>query len=437
MFLKLLLDIFSDFGQNKVALDFAREEETIVNYIKRDIESLLLSIAKQYSAIMLTGPRQVGKTTTLRKLFDDGRAFVSLDDKNLRHFAKTDPALFLASNPAPLIIDEVQYAPELFSYIKMKIDNGAPPGSYLMTGSQMYALMHLAGESLAGRVAILKMSGLSQHEIYGNGECLPFSLELSAVQKRLQYAKQCDVIEQFERIWKGSMPAHISEKNDTRSVFYASYIDSYIDRDIKELTALKDDYLFRDFIRAAACRAGQMLNVHAIAEDVGVSDDTAKTWLGYLQKTGIIFYLRPFSNNLLKRTIKKAPKLYFFDTGLVAQLTGYSSPEILMNGAINGPILENYVVSEIIKTYTNNGLDHFAHYYRDVDNKELDIILESDGELHPIEIKKTASPSTEISRTFKVLDAASIPRGNSAIICTKQNFTMLDRNTMAIPVWAI
>jgi predicted AAA+ superfamily ATPase len=408
-----------------------------MDYIKRDIEPILLNAAKSYSAVMITGARQVGKTTTLRRLLGEGRGFVSLDDKEKRRLAQTDPELFLATNPAPLIIDEVQYAPELFPYIKMAIDNGAPAGSYLMTGSQMYKLMRLAGESLAGRVAILKMSGLSQHEIYGSGECLPFSLGLQELQTRTQTGKPCDVVDQFERIWNGSMPAHISGKHDSRSVFYSSYIDSYIDRDIKEMVDLKDEFIFMDFIRAAACRAGQTLNIHSVAADVGVSDDTAKTWLDYLEKTGIIFYLRPFSNNLLKRTIKKTPKLYFFDTGLVAQLTGYSSPEILMNGAMNGAILENYVVSEIAKTYTNNGLDYFAHYYRDIDNKEVDLILESNGQLHPIEIKKSASPPPEITRAFKALDASSIPRGVGAVICTKYDFSAFDRDTMIVPVWTI
>jgi predicted AAA+ superfamily ATPase len=306
-----------------------------------------------------------------------------------------------------------------------------------MTGSQMYQLMRLAGESLAGRAAILRMSGLSQHEIYGNGECLPFNVSLDALQKRAVYGKPTDVSGQFERIWKGSLPAHISGKHGNRDVFYSSYFDSYIDRDIKDMVDLKDEFLFRDFVRAAACRTGEMLNMHAIATDVGVSDETAKIWLSYMEKSGVIFYLRPFSNNLLNRTIKKTPKLYFFDTGLVAHLTKYSSPEILMNGAINGAILENYVVSEIIKTYTNNGLEYYAHYYRDVDSKEVDMILESDGELHPIEIKKTASPPTELASAFKVLDKASVPRGIGAVICLKKELSALDKGTMIVPVWAI
>ena len=406
-------------------------------YIHRDIDSLLLEVANSYSAMIVTGPRQVGKTTTLRTLLGEGRQFVSLDDRENRNLAKTDPEMFLSVHSAPVIIDEVQYAPELFSYIKMKIDNGAPAGSYLMTGSQMYQLIKLAGESLAGRVAIIRMSGFSQHEIYGTGECLPFEINLNSLKERVKFGSTVDVVGQFERIWKGSLPAYISGKYENRDIYYSSYIDTYIDRDIGDITNLRDKAIFRDFVRAAACRAGEMLNVHAIASDVGVSDDTAKTWLSYMEISGIIFYLRPFSNNLLKRTIKDTPKMYFFDTGLVAYLTKYSSPEILMNGAINGAILENYVVSEVVKTYINNGQSYFIHYYRDVDNKEVDIILESDGKLHPIEIKKTSSPPTELTRVFKVLDKASIERGMGAILCTKMELSALDKDTMIVPIWSI
>ena len=408
-----------------------------MDYIKRDIETLILNAVKSYSAVILTGPRQVGKTTTLRRLLGEGCRFVSLDNKENKNLAKTDPETFLSLNPAPVIIDEIQYAPELFPYIKMEIDNGAPPGSYLMTGSQMYHLMKLAGESLAGRVAILRMSGLSQHEIHGTGECLPFTISMEALQKRVGYGKPTDVLGQYERIWNGSLPAYISKKHENRDIFYSSYIDSYIDRDIKDMVALKDEFLFYDFVRATACRAGEMLNVHAIASDVGVSDETAKVWLSFMEKSGVIFYLRPFSNNLLSRTIKKAPKMYFFDTGLIVYLTKYSSPDILMSGAINGSIFENYVVSEVIKTYTNSGLQFYAYYYRDIDSKEIDLILESDGMLHPVEIKKTASPSANLASTFKVLGKASIPTGTGAVICTKSELSALNKDMMIIPAWAI
>jgi predicted AAA+ superfamily ATPase len=370
------------------------------------------------------------------------RKEVSLDDFEMRRIAQSDPELFLSMHKPPLLIDEVQYAPQLFSRIKIEIDNGADPGSYWMTGSQPFHLMALAQESLAGRVAILKMTSLSQSEIYSDRSQAdrfdhePFTLSLSKLQERLKSRNPIDTTEQYERIWKGSMPGYISGKYPQHDIFYSSYMQTYISRDIKDLQEDVNALLFSDFVRAAACRTGQMLNVHDIALDVGVSDDSAKRWLGLLEKSNVIFYLRPYSNNLLKRTIK-TPKLYFFDTGLVAYLTKYTTPDILMNGAINGALLENYVVSEIIKSYTNLGQEPVCYYYRDKDSKEIDLILESDGELHPIEIKKAASPPTELTSVFKVLDKASIPRGTGAVICTKQAFSALDRGTLIVPAWMI
>ena len=407
-----------------------------MDYIKRDIESTILDVSKSYASVIITGPRQVGKTTTLRQLAESNRTEVSLDDEEARRLAKNDPEMFLSVYKPPLLIDEVQYAPELFSRIKMEIDNGAAPGSYWMTGSQPFSLMQLAQESLAGRVAILHMASLSQHEIYGGEKNEPFSVDLSKLQERTKGREKIDATKQYERIWKGSLPGYISGQYPQRDIFYSSYLQSYIQRDIRDMYEEVDYLQFADFIRAAACRAGEMLNVHSIALDVGVSDETAKRWLGLLEKSDVIFYLRPFSNNLLKRTVKM-PKMYFFDTGLVAYLTKYSSPEILMNGAINGAILENYVVSEIIKSYGNKGLEAIFHYYRDKDSKEIDLVIESDGELHPIEIKKTASPPTELTSTFKVLDKANLRRGTAAVICTKQEMSAMDKNTMIVPVWVL
>lgn len=407
-----------------------------MEYIKRDIETTILDVTKSYSALILTGPRQVGKSTTLRKLGSAGRTEISLDDLEARRIAQTDPELFLSMHKPPLLIDEVQYAPQLFSRIKIEIDNGAAPGSYWMTGSQPFRLMELAQESLAGRVAILHMSSLSQHEIYGGDSYEPFALNLHKLQERARGRAPIDTIGQYERIWNGSLPGHISGKYPQRDIFYSSYLQTYINRDIKEMQGDIDSMRFADFVRAAACRAGQMLNIHDMALDVGVSDDTAKRWLGLLEKSDVIFYLRPFSNNLLKRTVK-TPKMYFFDTGLVAYLTKYSAPEILMNGAINGPLLENYVVAEIYKSYENLGLEAFCHYYRDKDNKEIDLVMESNGELHPIEIKKTASPPSELAGTFKVLDKARMTRSAGAIICTKRELSAIDRSTLIVPVWMI
>jgi predicted AAA+ superfamily ATPase len=408
----------------------------MMDYIKRDIESTILEVSKSYAAVIITGPRQVGKTTTLRRLSKSGRTELTLDDAEARRMAKTDPELFLSIYKPPLLIDEVQYAPELFSRIKIEIDNGAAPGSYWMTGSQPFHLMKLSQESLAGRAAILHMASLSQREIYGGEKDEPFALAWEKLQERTKGRKRIDTTEQYERIWKGSLPGHISGQYPQRDIFYSSYLQTYIQRDIREMFEEVDYLQFADFIRAAACRAGQTLNVHDIALDIGVSDETAKRWLGLLEKSYVIFYLRPFSNNLLKRTVK-TPKMYFFDTGLVAYLTKYSSPEILMNGAINGAILENYVVSEMIKSYGNKGLEAIFHYYRDKDSKEIDLVIESDGELHPIEIKKTASPPTELASAFKVLDKARLRRGAGAIICTKREMSAINRNTLIVPVWTL
>lgn len=407
-----------------------------MNYIKRDLENKIISLSKEYSCLLITGPRQVGKTTVLRRLMTPERSYVTLDDFEERRMAKNDPALFLQIHDIPLFIDEVQYAPELFSYIKIAIDNGAAPGSFWLTGSQAFKMMELAQESLAGRVALLHMPSLSQHEIYGSGQNAPFTVDLAALKARKHICVPSNMDGIYERIWKGSLPGYISGKFTDRNVFYSSYLQTYIDRDVSELAALTDKLQFQDFIRAAACRSGQMLNIHDIAQDVGVSDDTAKRWLQILEKSDIIFYLRPYSNNLLKRTIK-TPKMYFFDTGLVAYLTRYTSPEILQNGAINGAILENYVVSEIIKTYHNAAQDCLLWYYRDKSSNEIDMVIESDGKLHPLEIKRSANPGSELTGAFSVLDKGSVPRGKGALLCMRPELSAINEENYIVPIWMI
>lgn len=405
-------------------------------YIKRDIEEKIISLTQEYACILITGPRQVGKTTMLRQLMSQERNYVTLDDMEERRLAKTDPALFLQMHDLPVFIDEVQYAPELFSYIKIAVDNGAAPGSFWLTGSQAFRMMELAQESLAGRAAVLHMPSLSQHEIYGSGENKPFSLGLDALKARGNSGTPAALDGIYQRIWKGSLPGYISGKFTDRDVFYSSYLQTYIDRDVSEQVLLTDKLLFQDFIRAAACRAGQMLNIHDIAQDVGVSDDTAKRWLQVLEKSDIIFYLRPYSNNLLKRTIK-TPKLYFFDTGLVAYLTRYSSPEILQNGAMNGAILENYVVAEIRKSYQNAGQDCLLWYYRDKNSNEIDLVIESDGQLHPLEIKRSVNPGSELTGVFSVLDKGSVPRGTGAVICMRSKLSAVSAENFIVPVWML
>ena len=406
-------------------------------YIHRTLEQKVMDISRDYSCLLLIGPRQVGKTTMLEHLMEgSGRQKVTLDDVENRRLAQSDPALFLEMHPAPVLIDEVQYAPQLFSYIKINVDNGAAPGSYWLTGSQAFQLMELAQESLAGRTAIVHMSALSQSELYGDGTTEPLSLKLENLNWRKEHLSSCNSMEMFERIWNGGMPGHRSGRFTDRDVFYSSYIQTYINRDVSDMIPGVDKLLFADFIRAAACRVGQMLNTHDIAQDVGVSDDTAKRWLQVLEKSEVVFYLRPYSNNLLKRTVK-TPKMYFFDTGLAAYLTKYSSPEILMNGAINGAILENYTVAEIRKTWLNSAKECLLHYYRDKDTNEIDMVIEADGELHPLEIKKSTNPGTELASAFKVLDKGSVPRGAGAILCLREEISAIDRNNFILPIWMI
>ncbi len=406
-------------------------------YIHRTLEQKIMDISRDYSCLLLIGPRQVGKTTMLEHLMKgSARRKVTLDDAENRRLAQSDPALFLEMHPAPVLIDEVQYAPQLFSYIKISVDNGAAPGSYWLTGSQAFQMMELAQESLAGRTAIVHMSALSQSELYGDGTTEPLSINPEKLNHRKEHLSSCNSVEMFERIWSGGMPGHRSGRYTDRDVFYSSYIQTYINRDVSDMIPGVDKLLFADFIRAAACRVGQLLNTHDIAQDVGVSDDTAKRWLQVLEKSEVIFYLRPYSNNLLKRTVR-TPKMYFFDTGLAAYLTKYASPEILMNGAINGAILENYTVAEIRKTWLNSARECLMHYYRDRDTNEIDMVIEADGELHPLEIKKSTNPGTELASAFKVLDKGSVPRGTGAILCLREEMSAIDRNTFILPIWMI
>ena len=401
-------------------------------YIERDLKERILKTSSEYACILVTGPRQVGKTTLLRHL-DGSRAFVTLDDLEERRLARTEPATFLALHQPPVLIDEVQYAPELFSYLKIAIDDGAAPGSFWLTGSQAFHLMELSRESLAGRVALFSLSALSQHEIYGSGDASPFSVELASLREREHSMTPATIDAIYERIFRGGMPGLASGKFSDRDMFYASYVATYIDRDVSDMLERVDKLLFHDFIRAAACRVGQMLNVHSIASDVGISDKVAKNWLKILEASNIIFYLRPYTNNLLKRTVKQA-KLYFFDTGLVAYLTAYLTPEILAKGALSGAILENYVVAEIIKSFLSVGKTGNFWYYRDRDGGEIDMLIEQDGHLTPIEIKRTANPKSDLVKTFTVLDKGTLPRGNGAIICTRDKMTAIDAENFVVPV---
>ncbi|GHU33637.1 ATPase [Betaproteobacteria bacterium] len=410
-----------------------------MSYIKRSMEEVFLGLSREYPAILITGPRQVGKTTLLQKLAaeqSEKREYISLDDLNERSLAKTDPAMFFQVHKPPVFIDEVQYAPELFPYIKLHIEKYHKPGDFWLTGSQLFKLMKGVQESLAGRVALLHLSTLSQQEIYQSGGAAPFRVDFDWLAARQNRRQAASVSAMYERIFMGGMPALISGKYTNRATFYQSYIGTYLDRDVKELSGTIDSLKFLNFITATAALAGQLLNYKAIADDCEIDQSTAKSWLRILETLGIIFYLHPYSNNTLKRTIK-TPKLYFFDSGLVAYLAKWSSAETLQSGAMNGAILENYVVSEIVKGYQNAGIEPYLYYYRDKDNKEIDILLESDGKLFPLEIKKTATPGSQLTRVFKVLDKSAMGRGTGAVLCMAEKLGALDRDNLVVPVWLV
>lgn len=407
-----------------------------MNYIVRSLEKVVAEVTEQYPVVLVTGPRQAGKTTMLQKLMEGTeRGYVSLDDLNERNLAKTDPELFLQLHKPPVLIDEVQYAPELFTYIKVYADKTQEPGAFWLTGSQVFKLMRGVSESLAGRVAVLSLTSLSQAELC-SGELRPFAVDLAELSERRKERKPADTKDIFERIYRGSMPAIVSGKTKSSQIFYSSYLSTYIERDVKELSDAIDSLKFMNFITAVAARCGQMLNVADIARDADINQKQAKDWLGILETLGIIFYLHPYSNNLLKRLVK-TPKLYFYDTGLVCYLTKWSSAETLECGAMNGAILENYVVAEIRKTYLGSGREPFMYYYRDKDAREIDIVLEHDGVLNPLEIKKSSNPGSELTKVFGLLDKASVPRSKGAVLCMKPELSAIDRENYIVPIWMI
>ncbi len=407
-----------------------------MTYITRNLEKIVLQVSDEYPVVLVTGPRQVGKTTMLQKLMEGTeRKYVSLDDLNERNLAKTDPELFLQLHKPPVLIDEVQYAPELFTYIKIHVDKTHKPGSFWLTGSQAFKLMRGVQESLAGRIAVLSLTSLSQAEICG-GKMEPFIVDLKALSERSEQRKPADTQEIFARIFKGSMPALVSGQNSNSQIFYSSYLSTYIERDVRDLSDSIDSLKFLNFITAAAARTGQMLNISDIASDADINQKQVKNWLGILETLGIIFYLHPYSNNMLKRLVK-TPKLYFYDTGLVCYLTKWSSPETLERGAMNGAILENYVVAEIRKTYLNCGKEPFMYYYRDKDANEIDIVLEHDGVLNPIEIKKSSNPGSRLTSVFHLLDKSSVPRSKGAVLCMKPELSAIDRENYIVPIWMI
>ena len=406
-----------------------------MDYINRHMEYRIIELSRSYSAILLTGPRQAGKTTMLRTLAEKeniGRKYVSLDDLAMRDMAKNDPALFLQIHKPPVLIDEVQYAPELFTYIKIHIDEHHNPGDFWMTGSQIFRLMRGVQESLAGRVALLHMSPLSQREITGTPR-MPFTTDFDRLLEESKRFKSVTTPQLFKRLWNGSMPGLVSGQFTDRNMYYSSYISTYIERDVRDISGTVDALKFNRFITAVAARASQLLNYNVLAEDADIDIQNSKAWMNILETLGIVFLLHPYSNNVLKRTIK-TPKVYFYDTGLVCYLTKWSSPEVTESGAMNGALLENFTVSEIMKGYQNAGQEPYLYFYRDRDTKEIDVILEGDGKLYPLEIKKTVTPDKRILRTFGVIDKAPLQVGTGAVLCMAEQFSAFDKNNLIVPI---
>lgn len=405
-------------------------------YITRHMEKPVMELNEQYPVLLLTGPRQVGKTTMLEHLIEvegKGRKKVSLDDLTLRELAKTDPKMFFQLYQPPLLIDEVQYAPELFPYIKIMVDERHQPSDFWLTGSQLFKMMEGVQESLAGRVALLHLSPLSQSEIMKRPPEQPFSLELSLLSERQNGRQMLNTPEVFQRIHQGGMPALVTGTYSNASIFYSSYIDTYMERDVRRLSNDIDSLKFLRFLRSVAARTSQQVNYKGIADDAEIDQTTAKNWLHVLEALGIIFLLEPYSNNVLKRTVS-TPKLYFYDSGIVCYLTRWSSPETAMEGAMSGALLENYTVAEIIKTYQNAGQEPFLYYYRDKDAREIDLILERDGKLFPIEIKKMASPPKKLTKVFDLIDKSPLQRGTGAILCMADQLGAFDQNNLIVPI---
>ena len=405
-------------------------------YITRHMEKPVMELNEQYPVLLLTGPRQVGKTTMLEHLIEvegKGRKKVSLDDLTLRELAKTDPKMFFQLYQPPLLIDEVQYAPELFPYIKIMVDERHQPGDFWLTGSQLFKMMEGVQESLAGRVALLHLSPLSQSEIMKRPPEPPFSLELPLLSERQNGRQMLNTPEVFQHIHQGGMPALVTGTYSNASIFYSSYIDTYMERDVRRLSNDIDSLKFLRFLRSVAARTSQQVNYKGIADDAEIDQTTAKNWLHVLEALGIIFLLEPYSNNVLKRTVS-TPKLYFYDSGIVCYLTRWSSPETAMEGAMSGALLENYTVAEIIKTYQNAGQEPFLYYYRDKDAREIDLILERDGKLFPTEIKKMASPPKKLTKVFDLIDKSPLQRGTGAILCMADQLGAFDQNNLIVPI---
>ncbi len=405
-------------------------------YLKRTLENQILKASKAFPVVLISGPRQVGKTTILKNIETGNRTYVTLDNPMLKALAQDEPEIFLQRFKRPILIDEIQYAPQLFPYIKMEVDENKKPGDFWLTGSQQFHLMKNVSESLAGRVAILRLQGLSDFEVNKTPQVEPFIPEYDYLLNLSNIMKPQKLPKIYEKIWHGSFPLLLTNKNTDRNTFYDSYIQTYLQRDVRDLTKVGDEKAFVKFLRATAARTGQLVNYTDLARDADISANTAKAWLSILETSGLIYLIEPYYNNRTKRLVK-APKLYFMDTGLCSYLTQWPTPESLEAGAMSGNILETYIMCELLKSYWHNGKQPPFYFYRDKDQKEIDLLIEQGGKIYPIEVKKTSNPDKKAVSNFKTLEKLNVTIGEGAVICLSSDFIPMNKDVNIVPAWSI
>lgn len=408
-----------------------------MTYIKRAMEESIVEASKSYPVVMVCGQRQTGKSTMLRHLCEPDRVYVSFDKAETRKLAEKDPALFFETYGHKLLIDEFQRVPSILLAIKEIVDDAAylgddANGMFWLTGSQKFVMMKNVCESLAGRVAIFTMLPLSQNEIDGrNTE--PFIPEVNVLKNKKFQAKT--MAEIFERIFRGGLPKVVSEKEVDRDLYYSSYMNTYIERDVSTLEQVGKLDEFRDMITYLAANTAQELKYESVSKVVGVSANTVKEWITILERSGIIYILRPFSSNISKRLVK-TPKCYFLDTGLAAYLTRWPTPETLMNGNAAGAFFETFAFGEILKSYHNCGKEPSLYYYRDIDKKEIDLLMTGPDKLYPMEVKKAKNPS-DADKNFPVLDKFGQTVMPGIILCMADEVFPVNRNAWLCPVECI
>ena len=402
-------------------------------YIKRELERKFIKMSGFFKAVLVTGARQVGKTTMMKHLAEGtGRTYVTLDNTLARDLAKRDPVLFFQTYKPPILIDEVQKAPELFEQIKIMCDESDEKGLFWLTGSQQYKMMKKIRETLAGRLGILELYSLSQKEKSGISFDTELDFSLDALKSRQLQMPKNDIQVVFQHIWEGGMPQVLGVDDELRSEYYNSYIETYLMRDIAEEANITDYVRFRKFLSACAALTSEQVNYSNLAEAADISQPTAKEWVTVLQGLGIIYLLQPYSNNALKR-LTKTPKLYFCDTGLCAYLSMWLTSATLMNGAVSGHFYENYVVMELVKNFAYAKTKANITYYRDSNAKEIDVFIEENDIIHPLEIKKSANPNNREVKKYEVLDKAQLNRGNGGIICMCEEPIPIDADNCLIP----